>query len=79
MTDEQYENIKEKVLNLFSNVKSFKWDANEFYNKFELEHPYFKELQQRLSQDNNPFYVKAIGYFGASDNDPVEDILFYKK
>ena len=79
MTDKQYLDIKDFILNLFRDKNSFELDADYFYNKFELTHPYFQELKQRLSQDNNPFYIKAIGYIGDADKDPIENILFYKK
>jgi len=79
MTDEKYEIIKEKILNLFNDVKSFKWDANDFYDRHSLKHPYFNELKQRLSHDGNPFYVEAIDGVSNADGDPVKDIRFYKK
>lgn len=77
ITEEQYKNIKEQVLDELTKG-SFTMNSDDFCQHFIIERPFYRDLVQHVKNDGIPFRTKILGDRYAGDGDPVGSIEFYK-
>lgn len=74
MTDEQYEFIKEYVIDRLP--KPVEFTHTEFVGHFSLEPPYYRELVERVKNDGMPFYTQGFGGVDGNGDPAGGGIIF---
>ncbi len=74
ITEKQYKNIKEQVLNRLKNENPFQMYPDEFCNQFNIEPPFYRDLVQHVKNDGMPFHTDAR--WKNASGEPSEPIVF---